>query len=81
MLTRCLEADGQIVHNSTGDADTLIVECALEYARQGTEVSVVADDTDVLVLLMYHWCQNMADVQGRVRQKHLPITLIKFIQN
>jgi len=57
-----LEADGQIVYNSTGDADTLIVECALQFARQGRELSVVADDTDVLVLLMYHWNQNMADL-------------------
>ncbi len=25
-------------------------------------VNVVADDTDVLVLLMYHWKKNFADV-------------------
>ena len=62
LLSHCLEADGQIVHNSTGDADTLIVKCALQFARQGREVSVVADDADVLVLLMYHWNQNMADI-------------------
>ena len=62
LVSQCLEADGHIVHTSTGDADTLIVECALQFARQGREVSVVADDTDVLVLLMYHWNQNMADV-------------------
>ena len=57
-----MKADGQEVHNSTGDADTLIVECALKLSREGREVSVVADDTDILVLLMYHWEQNMADV-------------------
>jgi len=29
---------------------------------EGSEVNVVADDTDVLVLLIYHWKQNMATI-------------------
>ena len=57
-----MEADGNIVHIADGDADTMIVICALQYAGKETDVNVVADDTDVLVLLMYHWKQNMADV-------------------
>jgi ribose 5-phosphate isomerase RpiB len=44
LLSRCLEADGQILHNSTGDADALTVETSLQFARQ--EVKEVADDTD-----------------------------------
>ena len=40
----------------------MITECALQYAVQGHEVSVVVDDTDVLVLLMYHWKQKLADI-------------------
>ena len=35
--------------------DLMIVPCALQLATQGTEVMVVADDTDVLILLIYHW--------------------------
>ena len=62
LLCESLEADGQIVHNSTGDADTMIVDCALQFAREKREVSVVADDTDIFVLLMYHWTQDMANV-------------------
>ena len=62
LLSRYLRDDGQIVHHSTGDADMMITECALQYAVQGHEVNVVVDDTDVLVLLMYHWKQNMADI-------------------
>ncbi|CAB4029738.1 Hypothetical predicted protein [Paramuricea clavata] len=62
LLNRCLEADGQILHNSAGDADTLIVETALLFPRQEREVKVVADDTHVLILLMYHWNANMADI-------------------
>ena len=57
-----MEADGNIVHIADGDADVIIVTCALQYAHQESDVNVVADDTDVLVLLMYHWKQNMADI-------------------
>ena len=59
LLSKHLEADGNI---ADGDADTMIVTCVLQYAGQESEVNVVADDTDVLVLLMYHWKHNMADV-------------------
>ena len=38
----------------------MIVKCALDLAAQGNEVTVVADDTDILVLLIYHWKINMA---------------------
>ena len=60
---RCyLQSDGQVVHNSTGDADTMIVATALQIATEGKKVNVVADDTDVLILLMYHWIDTMADM-------------------
>ena len=63
LLSRYLESDAQTVHNSTGDADTMIVSCALQMATEGSkEVIAVADDTDVLILLMHHWTENMADV-------------------
>ena len=62
LLHQYLESDGQIVHTSRGYADTLIVTKALSYAAQGKEVNVVVDDTDILVLLMYHWTESMADV-------------------
>ena len=40
----------------------MIAQCALQYAAEGHEVNVVVDDTDVFVLLMHHWKQNMADI-------------------
>lgn len=40
----------------------MIVSCTLQKAVEGTEENVVADDTDVLILLMYHWKESMADV-------------------
>ena len=33
LLSRYLESDAQTVHNSTGDADTMIVSCALQIRR------------------------------------------------
>ena len=62
LLRQRFESAGHTVYISTGDADTLIVACALQFAEQGTEVAVEADDTDILILLMYHWKQSMADV-------------------
>ena len=40
----------------------MIVAHAMQYVVQGHKVNVVADDTDVLVLLMYHWKHNMANI-------------------
>lgn len=73
LLTHYLKADAHVVHNCTGDADKMIVLCALQYAIQGTEVNVVADVADVLVLLMYHWKENMADIyfQSEAKKKGL----------
>ena len=62
LLSHYLEDDGHTVHQSTGDADTMIVHCVLQLATQGTEVMVVADDTDVLILLIHHWQGEMANV-------------------
>ena len=61
-LRQYLQCDGQAVYNSTGDADTMIVVNALRIASEGNEVNVVADDTDVLKLLMHHWMDTMADI-------------------
>jgi len=57
-----LEEDGQVVHQSPRDAKKMIVQCALQYATEGSEVNVAADDTNVLVLLMYHRKQSMANI-------------------
>ncbi|KAG1668548.1 Protein FAN [Nymphon striatum] len=56
-----LTLDGQAVHVCRGDADTKIVSTALEVANDSTTI-VVADDTDVAVMLLYHWNENISDV-------------------
>lgn len=82
LLSHYLKADGQIVNNSTGDADTMIVASALQFAAQGNTTTVVADDTDVLVLLMYHWKENMADVYFQSEpKKSQKKGLIVFMEN
>ena len=54
------------VHQSINDADTLVVHHALQNARLGRNTTVVADDTDILVLLMYHYCkETMSDIHFR----------------
>jgi hypothetical protein len=51
------------VHQATGDADTLIVSAALDAAAKGSKpVAVLAEDTDILVLLLRHWHETMHDV-------------------
>ena len=61
---------------SEGDADVLTVKNALEVAHS-KQVCVVSDDTDVLVLLMYHWRATMRDVvfstTKTVNKKKVPV--------
>ena len=51
--------------NSVGDADVLTVQKAIEIAKNHR--TVVSDDTDILVLLMYHWCSNQISQQEESR--------------
>jgi hypothetical protein len=44
------------------DVDTLIVTIALTIARKGENVTVLADDTNILILLMFHYDDSMADI-------------------
>ena len=47
---------------SEWDADSLIVKCALYIASSGHETTVVADDTDILVLLLHHYNSHLANI-------------------
>src|SRR6218665_19439 len=57
-----LRCTGISVHQALDDADTLIVATAITIARSNRPVTVVANDTDVLVLLTYHFRSAMADI-------------------
>jgi len=62
---------------ATGDADTLIVRSALQKASSGTAVTVVANDTDVFIMLLYHFSKSMSDVYMHIEtSKMAPIKKI-----
>ena len=61
-LISYFEVNGIIVRQAESDVHTLIVRVALDFAAAGQNVTVAADDTDVLVLLRYHWHPSMAHV-------------------
>ena len=62
ILGNCLQTKDYIVHQSSNDADTLIVKCAIELALAGNVCTVIVDDTNILVLLMYYFQPHMADL-------------------
>ena len=50
------------LHQNAGNTDTMVAHCALQLAILGTIVMVVADDRNVLILLIRHWQREMANV-------------------
>jgi hypothetical protein len=64
LLSNHLREAGHHVQESIGDADTNIVATTICLAKTD-HVTVVADDTDVLILLLYHWTSNMVDIHFR----------------
>ena len=61
LLTKALKDESHDVLQSIGDADTQIALPALEYASKENKrpVTVAANGTDILVLLMFHWEAHM----------------------
>ena len=51
------------------DADTKIVSTALEFAilDEGRDVVFVAGDTDIAVMILYHWKEELGDIQAAER--------------
>jgi len=54
ILTSRLQSAGIKVHKAVDDADTLIIKIALVIS-ESKKVVVVANDTDILVLLLHHF--------------------------
>ena len=57
------------VINCREDADTTIVKEALKFAQEGCPVTIVGEDTDILVLLLHHWAPSMANIFLRSEPK------------
>ena len=62
LVSKYLEQTGNTVVKCPDDADTQIVSEAITLATEGEDVTVVADDTDVILLLVYHMKETMADI-------------------
>ena len=63
MSSSYLIKSGKKVTNSDEDADTEIARCALHVTETGRRVNVVAGDTAVALLLLYHWNSGMANIK------------------
>ena len=53
--------DGHDVRQAENDADTMIVSSGLELCQK-TETVVISDDTDILVLMIHHFRDDMKDL-------------------
>ena len=62
LLTKNLRKEGHTVVNCEEDADTKVASAAIDLAAVGRSVTVIADDTDIIFLLTYHFQENMADI-------------------
>ena len=68
LLVPELVEDGHNVSQATADADRMIVSTALATASMGKTVTVYANDTDVIIMLLHHWNQRMASVDKVTHQ-------------
>lgn len=74
-----LQGRGHSVLHAEGDADTmtLIVKEALNIAQE-KHVTVVADDTDILILLLYHSSKNILMQSATQSDKVRDIQAVRF---
>ena len=72
LLSHYLRLDGHhAVIQSESDADTHIISAAIALASDGNHTTVIADDTDILVLLLFHGNADMSDIHlGQNARKH-----------
>ena len=61
LLPTSFMADSQDLCVCKGDADSKIASTALELTKEN-QMLIVADDTDVAVLLLHHWNEDLKDI-------------------
>ncbi len=76
LLGSTLERAGIHVMHSEADADYNIALAACRTA-QSSPVTVIADDTDILVLLIHHWNQGYSSVSMKTSTKVIDIGEMK----
>ena len=65
LMTPGLIACGNTVEQSTDDGDTMIVSVALESALIRKTVTVFCNDTDLIIMLLHHWNEKIANILVR----------------
>ena len=63
MLSQSLKDDGNEVTNCSSNADFSVCHTALDLATTGEkEVVLIADDTYIFFMLIYHWKSEMKNI-------------------
>lgn len=72
LLAQALSSDGHDVVRCRGDADTAIVSSVLDIACTGSNVTLIAADTDLLIMLLYMWNDLMGCIlmKNEATRKH-----------
>ena len=65
LLAECLRNHGHSVIECMDDADTTIVKTAIRYASENQSVVIVAEDTDIFIMLLHHWQPDHAEIYLR----------------
>ena len=80
MLDKFLSNAGIEVRHAgdEGDADVIIVKTALEMVTAHDNVQVVCDDTDVLILLLYHHNTDVGNIFLLRKRLHININAGKY---
>ena len=76
LLMKQLADSGVDTIQSSGDTDVLIVETALDYAKHH-DVTVSAQDTDILLLLLHHWSSNSNEIFFETERREKSVQLTK----
>ena len=61
ILSSSLRRSGYKTVECTGDADVTIVKRAIDYTEGAQNFVVAAEDTDIPILLIYHWREDLAE--------------------
>ena len=85
LLVQHLQDNAIAAFQAKDDADTVIVRTALDIASKVEPVTVVADDTDILVLLVHHFKPDMGDMYmlseiTRLRSARMSIVAIREVR-
>ena len=64
LISKYLEEDGQVKIQCDGDADPTVVSTtiSLSSSKRDNSVMVAADDTNITIMLSYHWNGEMSEI-------------------